>query len=487
MKSGGKKRSALSQPRVVEILQGDVIDALRTLKPNSVDCVVTSPPYWGLRDYNTGQWIGGDPKCKHKPTNGRQGKGGARASRTFTGERPHKTKCPRCGAVRVDKQLGLEPSLGEHLDAMVAVFAEIHRVLKPSGTVWLNYGDCYATAPNGTSVKDAKQRGGKDDRTFRDKPFATSGEIYPDRLKASHGVNFGTSRDTHDRTRARAQKGGVLKPGDLCMVANRLAIALQEWGWWIKSEIIWGKKNPMPDSNGSTRPSSAHEKIFLLAKSDSVELWRARDTGEVSTRPNLEERVPFLTRPDKEGPRWIRMPYYYDAQAVSLEVSDSTHARVSQNVAAQIGSARANAGAKTNGNMKAVVRRAQPKAAAADEQGRRVKNNSSMNAALAVTPLRRYLRNYEEAPLGVWAMATEAFKDAHFATFPPELVERCLQAGCPPGGLVLDPFGGSGTTAMVADGLGMRAMLIELSPAYVEIAYKRIVDMFRRVEVREIE
>jgi len=170
----------------VKILIGDVREQLRGLPADHVDCVVTSPPYWGLRDYG------------------------------------------------VAGQIGLEPTLGEHLAVMVDVFNEVRRVMKPTATLWLNYGDCYATSPNGRSAA-ATKAAGNDDRTFRDKPFSTI--------------------------------GGTLKAKDLCMIPNRLAIALQDAGWWVRSEIVWGKPNPMPDSSGKYRPSTAHEKIFMLAKS----------------------------------------------------------------------------------------------------------------------------------------------------------------------------------------------------------------------------
>lgn len=321
---------------------------LATLADNSVDCVVTSPPYWGLRDYG------------------------------------------------VEGQIGLERTLGEHLDVMVEIFREVRRVLKPTGTLWLNYGDCYATSPNGRSAADTKATG-NDDRTFRDKPMSTV--------------------------------GGVLKPKDLCMIPNRLAIALQEDGWWVRSEIIWGKPNPMPDSSGRYRPSTAHEKIFMLAKSGKC---------------------------------------YYDAAAVAMPVSPNTNARLSQDVQNQIGSARANGGRKTNGNMKAVGNR---KLA---EPGSGTRNNSSMDAALAIMPEARFLRNYEPAPVQVWEIATRPFPEAHFATFPPELAERCIKAGCRPGGRVLDPFGGAGTTGLVADYLDRDATLIELNPEYAAMARRRI-------------
>ncbi len=379
----------------VEIIVDDVMAALAQMPSDSVDCVVTSPPYWGLRSYIAD----GDPL---KPL-----------------------------------EIGLEPTLALHLETMVAVFEQVRRVLKPTGTCWINYGDCYATTPNGKSAAEYKAEG-TDDRTFRDKPFSTI--------------------------------GGGIKPKDLLMVPNRLAIALQDAGWWVRSEIIWGKSNPMPDSSGAYRPSAAHEKIFMLTKSDDGDVWRARDTGEISFSPDLTQRCPFITDPSREGARWIRIGAYYDAEAVNIAASPSTNARVSQDVVNQVGSYRANGGAKTNGPMKAVVRGG--KKEAAPRSGTR--NNTSFNDAMIIPPTRRYLRNYEPAPLSVWPIATKPFSEAHFATFPPELAERCILAGCPKDGLVLDPFGGAGTTGLVAARHSRRAMLIELNPEYAEIAKRRI-------------
>jgi DNA modification methylase len=317
----------------------------------------------------------------------------------------------------------MERTLAEHLDVMVDVFREVWRVVKPNAAVWINYGDCYATQPNGRSAADTKAAG-RDDRTFRDKPFSTV--------------------------------GGTLKAKDLCMVPNRLAIALQDDGWWVRSEIVWGKPNPMPDSSGRYRPSTAHEKIFLLSKSGNLN---------------------------------------YDAEAVSMPVTGSTHSRVAQNVAAQIGSTRANAGGKTNGNMKAVVKKTKqdghsrrhdgfnarwkaehalvklPKIQAPESGDR---NNTSFIDSIALNVETRYLRNFEPAPLSAWTIATAAFGESHFATFPPELVERCLTACSEKGGVVLDPFGGAGTVGVVAENMGFDSILIELNPEYAAIADNRI-------------
>jgi DNA modification methylase len=308
--------------KAVSILHGNVLDVLPNIPDNYFDCVVTSPPYWGLRDYG------------------------------------------------VEGQIGLEPTLAEHLLTMVRVFSDVRRVLKPSGTCWVNYGDCYATTPNGRSAANTKSVG-KDDRTFRDKPFSTI--------------------------------QGVLKPKDLCMVSNRLAIALQESGWYVRSEIIWHKPNPMPESVRD-RPTSAHEKVWLLTKSPK---------------------------------------YYYDADAIREEHSGASISRVKYLINSY-------AGRQT-------------------EQGERGAKISQGGSA----------KNIELNPLGansrnVWSITTKPFKGAHFATMPPELAARCIKAGCPVGGEVLDPFGGAGTTGLVANQLQRNATLIELNTEYINLAQQRI-------------
>lgn len=390
----------------VKLYIGDVLDVLPILSAESIDCVVTSPPYWGLRDYG------------------------------------------------VAGQIGLESTLGEHLDKMVEVFAAVHRILKPTGTLWINYGDCYAASPNGRSAAATKAAGG-DDRTFRDKPFSTVGPIYVQ--EKENGDRRGNSpckqhRNKGSNHNGRIVAGGYLKPKDLCMVPNRMAIALQEWGWWVRSEIIWGKPNPMPESV-TDRPATAHEKIFLFSKSAK---------------------------------------YYYNADGVRQKAAQASIDRWSQDVDVQAGSARANGGQKTNGPMKAVggpkknrgAMKVSMNAGATVQRKkipRRTPPGSRAHTGLSAFEAEnhreyesRNLRNYEPPPMQVWRMATVPFKSAHFATYPPELVERCLVAGCPPGGTVLDIFGGAGTTGLVADRHGRDCVLIEINPEYGHIARDRL-------------
>jgi len=336
-----------------DIRVGDVFTRLAELDDDSVDCVVTSPPYWGLRDYG------------------------------------------------VEGQLGLEPTLPEHIETVVKYCREIKRVLKKSGTFWLNYGDCYAATPNGRSAAQVKALS-DDDRTFRDKPFSTI--------------------------------QGNMKPKDLCMVPNRIAIALQDDGWFVRSEIIWAKPNPMPESIND-RPATSHEKIFLLTKSPK---------------------------------------YYYDADAVRQGLAKSSVERYKQDIANQVGSSRAHGGGKANGKMKAVGGRPMKTSRGLDP--RHSKTGSHHTGIDQVERGSRNLRNWEPAfdQPEAWKIATRPFKAAHFATFPPALAERCIMAGCPPDGLVLDVFGGAGTTGLVAARLQRRSILIELNPEYAALAQERI-------------
>jgi DNA modification methylase len=358
---------------------GDALAVLRTMPTESIQCCVTSPPYWGLRDYGTGRWEGGEQGCDHLNRHGMQGESGERADRSFTGAQNfYKDVCGRCGARRVDRQIGLEPTPEEFVAKTVEVFREVRRVLRADGTCWVNLGDSYASSwlCNRRSV-----------------------------------IGAGSMKNGKREARAPRMSDG-LKEKDLVGIPWRVAFALQADGWWLRQDIIWSKPNPMPESVRD-RCTKAHEYVFLLTKS-------AR--------------------------------YHYDAEAILEECSPNSHARLSQEVEAQIGSFRANGGAKTNGPMKAVSR----KTAAA---GSGIKNNTSMASALALQVERRNKRS-------VWTIPTQSCKEAHFATFPEALVEPCILAGSRVGDRVLDPFGGSGTTGVVALRLGRVPVLIELNAEY---------------------
>lgn len=362
----------------VRIDIGDSRDLIKRLDDDSIDCVVTSPPYWGLRDYG------------------------------------------------VEGQIGLEDSLAENLSVLADLFDEVRRVLKPEGTLWLNMGDAYASAPNGRSAADTKATG-KDDRTFRDKPIDTTGPIYG---KVSEGTRKGPYPTCSGRRGGGSQKapGGVLKPKDMMGLPWRLAFALQDRGWWLRSDVIWHKPNPMPESVRD-RPTKAHEYVFLMSKS-------AR--------------------------------YYYDADAIRMMPAASTIERLSQDIENQTGSDRANAGIRRTKNMKAAT----PKR---DKQRGHGRRHQGFNERWDQMP------RDEQMSLGanartVWTIGIEGFSEAHFATFPTEIARRCILAGCPVGGTVLDPFGGAGTTGLVASRHQRDAILFEINPEYAEIARRRIAE-----------
>jgi DNA modification methylase len=330
----------------VRIIIGDVREQLKLLPSNSVHCVVTSPPYWGLRDYG------------------------------------------------VVGQIGLEEDFEDWLAAMMDVFDEVRRVLRPNGVAWVNLGDCYAN--------DGKWGG------------ATGGK----HTKYLHG---GETRIGRERRRTG------LKPKDLVGMPWRFAFAARDAGWWLRRDIIWHKLNPLPESV-LDRPTTAHEYLFMLTKSEK---------------------------------------YFYDADAIMEPTSPDTHARAAR------GRSQHHKWADGGPGDQSIAKRSPspgrtpgvtPKSTTEDSD---VRAKSSWHASTTEILSMRNKRS-------VWSTTSEAFAEAHFATFPPALIEPCILAGCPRGGVVLDPFGGAGTTGLVADRLQRDAILIELNPEYAAMARRRV-------------
>ncbi len=395
---------------MITILTGDAIEQLRTLQDESVQCCVTSPPYWGLRDYST------------------------------------------------SGQLGLEKTPEEYVSKMVEVFREVRRVLRKDGTLWLNLGDSYGGPAGNTRGEGAG--GGKE------------------RGEAMFGDAIGRN------------KGG--KPKDLVGIPWRVAFALQADGWWLRSDIIWAKPNPMPESV-TDRPTKAHEYLFLLTKSASY----FYDAEAIKERAETVEDRPFGVIRDRE--------WGYDSKEAELR-GRKPHPKYSG----------------SNGTSW---------------------NGHSGNMKADGTPICNGSRNKRS----VWTVATAPYPEAHFATYPPDLIKPCIMAGTSAKGCcdrcgapwervvkrevvsvsdsprysgvslrndsedgrterssktlgwqptcthpqfetnckehwlksaaipctVLDPFAGSGTTGAVALELGRKAVLIELNAKYVELIRQR--------------
>jgi DNA modification methylase len=336
------------------LLIGDVRERLRCIPSDSVHCVVSSPPYFGLRDYGNAA------------------------------------------------QIGLEPTPEAYIAQLVEVFREVRRVLRPDGTFWLNIGDSYTS-----------QGGRGEDRMVElGKPTPGAKTVAVARGSAS-----GT------------KTAPGLAPKQRLMIPARVALALQADGWWLRDEIVWRKPNPMPVSV-TDRTTPAHEMVYMLTKS-------AR--------------------------------YHYDMEAIKTPAAESSRKRYAQpTIDTQQGGAKQDA--YENGFVGQRARSRRPneilQALARKQDGVGKRQYDGFNDRYEGAPMAQ--------PRSVWDIPTRPFKGAHFATFPPDLVRKPILAGCPVGGIVLDPFFGSGTTALVAAELGRHAIGIELSPEYAAIAGERL-------------
>lgn len=383
----------------VRLLHGDVRLVLPTLESDSVHCVVTSPPYWGLRSY-----LPDDHPDKHL-------------------------------------EIGSEPSLEEWVATMVEVFREVRRVLRPDGTLWLNLGDAYVGSRRGPDTGGSLQGARANQEQSR---------------LAQRAMVASARRDREPVPRSDVFVPG-LKAKDMMGQPWRVAFALQADGWWLRQEIIWSKPNPMPES-ARDRCTKAHEHVFLLSKSERY--WFDFDAMQEPVAGTAKPRGPrepagWDTGPGSHRERTGR----YSGNGVGFGHGfDKVPKPRAVGVGPKAAAATGDDAAYADGKSKQLGR----------GPGWRVRANASFNAATAGEIVDT--RN----PRSVWTIPTHPFRGAHFATFPPALAERCITAGCPPGGTVLDPFGGSGTVGLVADGIQRDAILIDLDERNLPMARERI-------------
>jgi DNA modification methylase len=358
----------------VELYLGDAVEVLTAMPDASVDAVVTSPPFWSLRDYGTGAWHGGDPACAH-PMPARQHVAGA--------------VCSGCDAVWADPQYGLEPTVEAYVQQLVAVFDQARRVLTPAGTCWLNLGDSYAG-------------GGR-------RAYDTAGGL------------------PVTRALPPARAGSVLPAKNLIGVPWRVAFALQASGWWLRNAVIWSKPNHMPESV-TDRLSTTYELLFLLTRSD---------------------RYHFNLDP-------IRAPLKWPDAADGSRVFGGAH----KGTAGGVGATARRRGGRYGGKYAAERTVVEPGAG----RGNLVPLGHAHTAAHPKG------RN----PGDVWTIATRPYHGSHVAPFPLDLPLRAIAAGCPPGGVVLDPFSGAATTGLAAVQSGRRYVGIDIAAGFHDEALARL-------------
>lgn len=416
---------------IYRLLHADVMDGLRKLADESVQCIVTSPPYWGLRDYGIEPSVwGGDAMHAHEW-------GGVLAKRAGGGQPGEKQRWQHTGSGPSGHPFavagafcecgtwlgcfGLEPTPELFVEHAIEVFREARRVLKNDGTLWLNLGDSYASGGGAGTQGSTGQRA---DRRHTQENLRTRGS------RAGHEGKHGYSGASQDGPNRATVDG--LKPKDLVGIPWAVAFALRADGWYLRSDIVWHKPNPMPESV-TDRPTKAHEYLFLLSKSPK---------------------------------------YLYDADAIKEPMAASMERRPWLNEfkdeRPEIGST-----ARTNGRRGAI---AKGNAKTFRGGGSYTGSRSFDNAADAAReshgnePNASGMRNKRS----VWTVATAPFAEAHFATFPPDLIEPCILAGSRIGDMVLDMFNGAGTTGVVALSHQRDYVGIDRNGEYVEMSRRRL-------------
>lgn len=350
----------------------DCLEGLKLLDDNSIDCCVTSPPYWGLRDYG------------------------------------------------VEKQLGLEDTPEEYVENMVKVFREVKRVLKEDGTLWLNLGDSYAGGGNNRgnnspiSNKQASNKG-------------ATGQC------SSHAKNI--------------RKIEGIKRKELIGIPWMVAFALRADGWYLRQDIIWNKPNAMPESV-KDRCTKSHEYIFLLTK-NSKYYFNSDLIRELNQDKYDGKRGTTKTRTKFQS----AMRTMSDKEEMKKYSTQGRNKRTVWNVEEQIDFIET----------------------LSDELECYGIDKNIIEEALFNSCIMKFGT--------VWNIPTKPFKGAHFATYPPDLIEPCILAGCREGGIVLDPFMGSGTTGLVAKQQNKNYIGFEMNNDYCDIANKRIHDQEAQVSI----
>ena len=355
-----------------KIIFGDCIEVMNKLISDGikVQTCITSPPYFGLRDYGTAQWSGGSDNCDHKEYLGGRGESSKKQNTNVgTQKYNYKDLCKKCGAKRIDLQIGLEENPQAYVDKMVKVFRCVRDLLSDDGTLWLNLGDSYGLE------------------------------------KQLQGIPW------------------------------RVALAIQADGWYLRQDIIWAKPNPMPESV-TDRCTKSHEYIFLMSKNPQ---------------------------------------YYFDHEAIKEPCAEASYKRWNQNIEKQVGSNRVPG--KTNGNMKAVgiptnINMGSNKYGDSDDPKHATKSGNV------------YIYTGTRNKRSVWIQSTKSYKGAHFATFPPQLIEPCVLAGSRINDIVFDPFMGSGTTAEVAIMNDRQYLGCELNPEYQKLQNERIAKAYGTKKAR---
>ena len=373
----------------VTLWHGDALQTLRELPDGSVDMVATSPPFFGLRDYGTGTWEGGDPDCDHlaRPAGGPRTPGPTFRD-TETDDRDRKQyahECVQCGAVRVDGQIGLEATVDEWLARLVEVFAECRRVLADHGTFWLEVGDSYNT-------------------------YAGN--------RTSHGRISRAERDHPERPRGTGLTTDGLKAKDLIGQPWLLAFALRADGWYLRSEIIWHRPNPMPESVRD-RVTKAHSTVFMLTKGRryfyDADAIREPYAGPTDHRRTVDVRYQAPGQAEHTGLRRVGLDLPLDVpQIETLPGLDGEAPR------------------GPDGRRQTMVQ--------AGEHSEQHRNGE------------RWPNELGANSRSVWTIPTEPTPFEHFATWPRELVRRMIQAGTSEHGKCAEcgsPWGRRSKTAML--------------------------------------